>query len=331
MLSSPSDLIADSPGLIDEILSSDRDVTSPIAAAGLFEEYFAARFRAAVTPSLRQVVLLSGGIDSIATLAALVGHLGPDKVEALTVVSSADSSDAEVASKVSSSLGVHHTFHVLSAIEAENFARHAVRLLQIDEMWEVSAAVVLIAAFSTALSKGPAQVWSGDGGDEILAGGIWPGKHPALGVLDGVGVDASSPTDFFAEVQRRTWSSEMTSSRLVPDFFSRVTPLTPLWRSMYTEEACRLAARLTADAVWGTSDKEPLRLLAERLGVPSHLTRNEKSPMQHSSGTLSVLLEASRNYVSRIPNSQQHRNTKEEPLEHNLIRLWLHSIANPGS
>jgi asparagine synthetase B (glutamine-hydrolysing) len=329
VLDVPQELVGDAPGLVDDVLSSARDVTDPSRAAELFAEYFAARFAAAVDPSARQVVLLSGGIDSIVTLAALKQHLRDTSpqtpLEAVTVTGAADGPDVAVAREVAAVLGVPLTVARVTAPDVAALCREVVELLGVDELWEVSAAIVLKTAFA-AVGPPPVQVWSGDGGDEVLAGGVLPLTEGPDGVIDGRGIQASDPTEWFAAVQRKVWLTEWTANRLVPDFFERVIPSATLWRSMNTAEACRVGARLHASAVWQEDDKEPLRILAETLGVPRHLTRVPKAAMQQSSGVLDTLLAAARDRVAAIPHAGLYRDTLLEPLELNLIRLWLHTL-----
>lgn len=144
-----------------------------------------------------------------------------------------------------------------------------------------------------------------------------------LQVRPDLGADA---TQWLAAFQHETWIGDWTSTRLVPDFFERVIPHHQLWKSMNTEEACRLAARLQASAVWAENDKEPLRTLAERLGVPRECTRHAKASMQASSGLLATLVDAARDHVAAIPHAGIYRDTLLEPVEHNLVRLWLHLL-----
>jgi asparagine synthetase B (glutamine-hydrolysing) len=326
-LNTPSELVGENPALVEEILSTPRDVSRVPHAAELFREYFAARFSQAVDPLKHQVVLLSGGIDSIVTLAALLHHCESDRVTAITVGGSEPGTDESVARAVASHLGVRHIVALLDPQDVERLSRWAVNRLGVDEMWEVAAAIVLRTALDAAAFYNPVQVWSGDGGDEILAGGHWPNQEPRDGLLEAHGVAGASPTEWLAEFQRKTWSKEWTSRRLVPDFFERVAPGVELYRAMNTEEACRIGARLQASAVWGPSDKEPLRELAVLLGVPPQLTRSEKSPMQAPSELLASLVQAARRDVARMPHAATYRDPLLEPLEYNFVRLWLHTLA----
>jgi asparagine synthetase B (glutamine-hydrolysing) len=333
MLDAPQELVGDTPGLIEALLSVDRDVSDPHVAADLFAEYFEARFDAAVDRSRRQVVLLSGGIDSIVTLAALRRHLErrgvPVPLEALTVSGETEGSDLAPARAVASQLGVPHIVVRVTAAEVPLRCRDAIERLGVDEMWEISAAVILESAFAEIAKGPPAQVWSGDGGDELLAGGTVPFTAPLDAPLFGHGTDFKAATEWFAALQHRTWSKEWTADRLVPDFFERVIPGETLWRAMNTSEACAVAARLRAEAVWCDHDKEPLRLLAERLGVDRRLARLPKASMQQSSGVLDTFLAAARAHVAQLPHAATYRDPLREPLESSLVRLWLHGL-HPG-
>jgi asparagine synthase (glutamine-hydrolysing) len=325
MLDVPSELVGDDPDLVAEILSARRDVDAVEDAATLFETYFQDRFAAAVRRDHRQFVMLSGGVDSIVTLAALVRSAGPDRVEAVTVGAGDGGSDLATAAAVAAGLGVRHTVLTMSTGGLVPLTREIIGRLGVDELWEVAAALVVKTVFD-AVPDDATQVWSGDGGDELLAGGLWPNVQPPEGILEGRTAVGDDPTDWFASCQRHVWLDEWSSNRLVPDFFERVIPGRTLWRSMATEEACRLAARLRADAVWGLDDKEPLRVLAERLGVPRHCARKPKGRMQASSGVIDVLVAAARQTVSRIPRAGTYRDTDAEPLAHSFVRLWLHQL-----
>lgn len=325
MLDLPAELVGDDPHLVAEILSAPRDVDTVEDAATLFETYFQDRFAAAVRRDHRQFVMLSGGIDSIVTLAALVRSVGPDRVEAVTVDAGGGGSDLATAAEVAAGLGVGHTVLTMSAGGLVPMIRDIIGRIGVDELWEVAAALVVRTVFD-AVPADAAQVWSGDGGDELLAGGLWPNVPAPDGILEGRTAVGDDPTDWFASCQRHVWLEEWSSARLVPDFFERVIPGRTLWRSMATEEACRLAARLRADAVWQRDDKEPLRMLAERLGVPRHCARQPKGRMQASSGVIDLLVAAARQTVARIPGSGTYRDTDAEPLAHSFVRLWLHHL-----
>lgn len=158
VLSAPYELVGDDPALVETILSAPRDVASVDEAATLFHQYFKDRFSSAVREDHHQVVLLSGGIDSIVTLAAMAHHLGVESLNAVTVCGAGRGSDLAVAEKVASSLGVPHTVVTIDKDEARAMALWAIGLLGVDEMWEVGAAIMLKSAFDTVPTDRPAQV-----------------------------------------------------------------------------------------------------------------------------------------------------------------------------
>jgi hypothetical protein len=58
--------------------------------------------------------------------------------------------------------------------------------------------------------------------------------------------------------------------------------------------------------------------------------------MQTSSGLFDGLLAAARASVASLPNADEYHDPQVEPIEYNLVRLWLHTLdvrlaqANPG-
>lgn len=318
-LDHPSDDVGDL-GVVDRLLAQPRVVTDPDVAADELAGYFTARFTGALDATSTPVVLLSGGIDSIATAAALRAHLPRQRIVAVTVAANG-CSDLPAATRT---VGLLDLDHVVAEATIDNVAdtcRWAASRLPVRELWEISAAVTLRMAAGAAVAavNGPAQLWSGDGGDELLGGGRRPDPD--------IDIDADAATGWLADYQRHTWTHDWTRRRLVPDFYERALGSTPLYRAMTTVEAAHMAARWHATAAWGApgtvSDKEPLRRLAARLGIAEALARRPKEAMQASSGVLGVIEQAARRHAADLPGATTYTDPTSEPAGHVAARLWL--------
>jgi len=324
MLNVPHEFVADDPRF-SELFDHPRDVDDPVVAATLIGEYLDARVRASVDLQRRQVVLLSGGVDSIVLLAALVRAFGPEPLRAVTVSGPTGGVDTDAARAVADHLSVEHVSVTLDPVDLIARTRAAIATLECDELWEVGAAVVLRAAVDAFGGPSPdLQVWTGDSADAIFSiGGRWP-------------LHASLSMDDLSSAQQTRWEALLSSERLVPDFHARVID-DEVWNAYGTREAAAIAVRMHGDALFGgDKPKEALRTLAEQLGIPSEYARRPKAPMQTSSGLFDGLLAAARASVASLPNADEYHDPQVEPIEYNLVRLWLHTLdvrlaqANPG-
>ncbi|HWB36310.1 MAG TPA: asparagine synthetase B, partial [Rugosimonospora sp.] len=148
-------------------------VTGPYTAATQLR----AGLRDAVTGGLpatgRVGVLLSGGIDSAAVLAA-VRELAPDCV-AFTA-GTPDSPDVVGARRLADRLGVAHEVIELRPEDiGYDQVREAVRTGELTEYGDIANAIVTLPLLRRVRERGIRVVFTGDGADELFGG--YPGYH----------------------------------------------------------------------------------------------------------------------------------------------------------
>ncbi|MFZ4516589.1 MAG: asparagine synthase-related protein [Acidimicrobiia bacterium] len=315
MLDLPQEYIADDPRF-ETLFDAPRDLGTPDVAARAIGVHLEERFDAAVRADRQQVVMLSGGVDSIVALAALVRTTSVGSVVAITIEGPFGGSDTENARVVARLLGVEHVVVTLSETDLGRMVPKLSVDLECDELWEVGAAIVLRAAVDAlAAPVSTVQLWTGDQADAIF------------GILGRSPISRYATGEALSIAQRNRFRALLSSNRLVPDFYERIMG-DSVWKAYGTFEAAQIAARMHGDALFGGPvPKESLRTLAEQLGVPSELARAPKAAMQESSGVFAGLVALARHAVAAIPDAATYRDPLEEPIEQSLVRLWLHTIA----
>ena len=178
------------------------------------EIYMLARAEAAIEAIPGDpVVLLSGGIDSIATAATLC-HLGYEPLCVTVIGTDGHFTDRARAQQAASELGLRHEIVELDSPSLGALAGRMINVLDTDELWEVTAAIPIRAAFdflhATGRTEGP--VFTGGGADILLAGGKKVQTPP-----EGPGSRS--------ELEQLIWGdflSHFTYERQIPDFYHRV-------------------------------------------------------------------------------------------------------------
>ncbi|MEV6064882.1 asparagine synthase-related protein [Nocardia asteroides] len=300
-----------------------RRVTDPAVAADLLTDELLDRLTAVLAAHPGDpIVMLSGGVDSIAVAAAAV-QLGA-RPHAITVVTADGAgTDAVGATAAAQALGLTHELIELDGQDVDKLAREAVARLGISELWEVSYAVPLL-AMSRHLEQrdrvGP--ILTGSAADAILAGGKT--LHHPLGSADAV--------DELDRIIRKESSSNFRYDRLVPDFQDRIIPAFAD-RFVHTFQTLRfweIAETFAPAALFGTVDgnlvdKLALRTACARL-LPAdaqHLAWAKKSPIQRSAGIMGALESAARRAAADLPGAQTYTDPMTESAEAVATRLYL--------
>lgn len=266
------------------------------------------------------IVLLSGGVDSIAVAAAAV-HMGVHP-HAITIAS-AGATDTENATAAAAALGLTHELVELDARQLSELAIEAVSRLEVTELWEVSYAIPLLAA-AHALDRrstvGP--ILTGAGADAILAGGKKIGHS----------IESPAATIEMDRVIRAESGSNFRRDRLVPDFYERVIPqyADRFMLLFQTERFWEVAETFAPEALFGERDGRPVDKLCLRLACESLLPRStadlawaEKSPIQRSAGIMGSLATAARARAASLPAAQTYTNPMNEDWESVATRLFL--------
>jgi len=273
-------------------------------------------------------VLLSGGVDSILVAATAVA-LGTAP-RAITIVVDGETVDRAPAIAAAEALGLRHEVVVLSSSDVVSLAKSAVAALGVNELWEVAAAIPILAASElirrfSAASPAPAAVLTGSGADAIFAGGRVI-QHP---------IESAAANQALDEVVRTETGTNFVRDRLVPDFYERLLgdDAQALIHVFQTERFWQLAEQLAPPALFGhvtgaAHDKLAVRLACERLlpETAQHLAWTRKSPIQRSSGLFDALADAARARAAQLPGATTYSNPLTEPMESVAVRLFLAAL-----
>lgn len=273
------------------------------------------------------IVLLSGGVDSIAVAAAAV-RMG---VRPHTVtVAAPGATDTANAVAAAQTLGLTHELVELTGSQLTELATEAISRLEISELWEVSYAIPLLAvaqALDKRSSVGP--ILTGAGADAILAGGKKVDQP----------IDSDAGTAEVDRIIRQESGSNFRRERLVADFYERVIPhyADRFVLLFQTERWWDLAETFTATALFGERngqavDKLCLRIACERLLPPaaSELAWAQKSAIQRSAGIMGSLAAAARAHAAALPAATTYTDPMTEDWEAVATRLFLALLAAEG-
>ncbi len=301
-----------------------RQVTDPHVAAGLLADELQDRIDAVLAAhSGESVVMLSGGVDSIAVAAAAV-QVGA-RPHAITVVTADGAgTDALGATAAAKALGLTHELIELGEHDIDELAREAVAKLPVAELWEVSYAIPLLAMaqYLDQRSKvGP--ILTGSAADAILAGGKTL-HHP---------LDSAAAIDEMDRIIRKESSANFRYDRLVPDFQDRIIG-DYAGRFVHTFQTVRfweIAETFAPTALFGERrgmpvDKLALRIACDRL-LPSSargtLAWAKKAPIQRSAGIMGALEHAARRAAADLPGARTYTDPMTENAEAVATRLYL--------
>ncbi|MGW5725469.1 asparagine synthase-related protein [Nocardia beijingensis] len=303
-----------------------RTLTDPHEAARLIAEETRSRITAVLdkfggTP----VVLLSGGVDSI-YVAAVAVALGAKPI-AVTILTEGRSHEQNAAA-ATAALGLRHDLIRLTPQEVSQLSRDAMRRLGTSELWEVTAGIPILAA-RRSIDKITelGAILNGSGADAIFGGGKRL-THP-VGSLDA--------TDELDRIIRKESAANFRYDRLVPHFYPALLDeyADRLVHVFQTVRWWQIAERFAPSALFGmrdgmTGDKLALRLACEEQ-LPSgvkHLAWAVKSPIQRSSGLMSVLATAARSYAANLPGARTYSDPMTEDAEAVATRLYLSILEN---
>ncbi|WP_280232266.1 asparagine synthase-related protein [Nocardia cyriacigeorgica] len=298
-----------------------RRLADPSAAAALMKTELLERLQAVFQAQAGDpVVLLSGGVDSIAVAAAAVA-LGV-RPHAVTV-SAAGGTDTANAAAAAAGLGLTHEVIDIDEQDVVTLAREAMARLRLSELWEVTYAIPLIAA-ADALDQranvGP--ILTGSAADAILAGGKTV-SHP-LGSPEAV--------DELDQIIRKESANNFRYDRLVPDFQARVIPTyeTRFIHVFQTMRFWEIAETFAPPALFGERKGEPVDKLCLRIACEQLLPESikslawaKKSPIQRSAGIMGTLAAGARRAAAALPGAQTYTDPMTESFEAVATRLFL--------
>ncbi|MFC9898491.1 asparagine synthase-related protein [Nocardia sp. NPDC127579] len=303
-----------------------RQLTDPHHAAELLRAEMRDRLEAVLKAFPHEpVILLSGGVDSIAVAAAAV-ELGAHP-HAITVVTS-EGTDAANATVAAQALGLTHEVIELDTQAVGDLARESVTRLGTSELWEVSYAVPLLAVANSLDKRGPVgPLLTGSAADAILAGGKT--LHQPI--------ETAAAVEELDQIIRKESAHNFQYERLVPDFQHRILPqyedrfihlfqTLRFWELTETFAPPALFGELGGSSV----DKLCLRIACEQLlpETAKSLATAKKSPIQRSAGIMGALMDAARQAAADLPGAQTYTNPLTESPDAVATRLYLASLSN---
>lgn len=320
--------------------SSRRRTTDPDVAADLLERELQDRIAAVLAAHPGEpIVMLSGGVDSIAVAAAAV-KLGARPHAVTVITADGAGTDAEGATTAAKALGLTHELIELEERDIDQLAQEAVAALPVAELWEVSYAIPLLAMakhLDQRNNVGP--ILTGSGADAILAGGKTL-RHP---------IDSTAAVDEMDRIIRKESSANFRLDRLVPDFQARIIPeyADRFIHVFQTLRFWEIAETLAPPALFGVRgsmkvDKYALRKACDRLlpltftastysfppGTRENLAWTTKSPIQRSAGIMGALEHAARRAAAELPGARTYTDPMTESAEAVATRLYLALLDN---
>ncbi|MDO5511998.1 asparagine synthase C-terminal domain-containing protein [Corynebacterium sp.] len=268
-----------------------------------------------------QILMLSGGIDSILVAAAAASlDRGDGAFVAMTLAHpghAAATEELRVAQQVAALVGIPHEVIAPDAHQWRGIISDTVARLDNSDPWEVLAGATLVAVDRHARSRGMSgALITGAGADALFLGGG----------------EADLAVDDWDEAVRSKVAANFTRDRFIPDFYERLLDdparHIQVWQ---TREAYELALRIHPSVVRGGGvDKQIHREAAQHLGIPGELVRARKHAMQLSSGGVDTLVAQAREELARATAGKTYSDPREEDPEFLVARLWLREIHRRG-
>ena len=317
-----AEYVADSPELMQFLPTEP--ISDLTTASEMLVDLLRARIGAVVENSdLETAMMLSGGVDSILVAAVCRDLQVP--VHAVTVIADAEADSEDHRSRdVAAFLGIEHDVVHLSTGDVAKAAADCVTALGTDELWEITSAIPVRAAFDAVPADRFGPVLTGAGADALFMGGAHLAADP--GSEAGLAEFRSTVT---AKVR-----ANFTRNRLIPDYYERLLDqrADQFVQTFQTNEFWRFAMSIDPALLWRIGpegrafDKYLLRFTAERLGVPAELVWTVKSPLQVSSGVIGSTVQAARELLDAADTNHTYADPLREPIEHTVSRLYLREL-----
>lgn len=322
-ISRSREYVADELDLSSQLF--ERDVKDMSVASLLLLDYGTKRLEGLLENEVdRPLLLLSGGVDSI-FLAFLCRQLSVSPMAVTVTTSGFDSSESHRAQRAASVTGLEHVVLELDENHVRELAQQAIQMLGTSELWEVGAAIPILAIRDSEVSRGSGLWLTGGGADVLLAGGHQLKSPPRTPAAD-IELDA---------LVREGVEKGFCRNRLVPEFFERLlaSAYDNYVEFFQTAEAWNITRRFASDVLFvasqnagsgsGFFDKACLRSLVCEMGAPADLVWTKKNPLQQSSGVIHMLARIARNEMAVDGFSGTYGDPRLEPYENSVARLWL--------
>ncbi|MFT4087543.1 MAG: asparagine synthase C-terminal domain-containing protein [Gordonia sp. (in: high G+C Gram-positive bacteria)] len=273
-------------------------------------------------------LMISGGIDSILVGAALV-NLGHSPLAVTVVTGSEDGLQDLRGQSVAEHLGLEHTVIRLDTELLDEAASESIRRLGTWELWEVTSAIPVQAAFRVFAERHRSPVFTGAGADALFMGGATLDSDP----------DTPAGLAEYREKITKKVEANFTRNRLIPDYYERIleSQSNDFIQVFQTTEFWRFAMRLDSSLLWRAGpdgriyDKFVLRHAALRLGVPPEHVWTIKAPLQVSSGVIGALVDSARADLAAQPGQITYADPHSEPVEHTVVRQFLRHLSDTAT
>ncbi len=263
--------------------------TSPSAtttreAVSLIEASFQRSLAAALqgTTSNKIGVLLSGGVDS-SLLAAMLRRLTDKEIVCFTAMTETTDPDVLPSKELSQALGVKW---VKCRLTKKALDVRLKQLLPITKggLYGTAYGLAMEICMDSCAQEGIDNLWTGNGLDMCFGGGLDPSIFKATAADEFHQLFWKYSFNLLKEFFYNHDYNEV--ERMAADYKVKVVmPFDNL-------DTIVCARSIPAELFFRYhQDKYPVRLLAHRYGVPLHLARRPKDPLQHSSGVFELLRE----------------------------------------
>lgn len=275
-------------------------------------------------------LMLSGGVDSM-FLAGACKTQGIMPTAWTVSVGEAGQDEAEAAAELAGHLGIRHIVVTLSDNRVVELAESVISALGVDELWEVCAAIPIVAAVEAISSAAVAApvILTGGGADACLGGGYRPTNPAGSRALR---------LELERVIHQKVVDS-FTEDRLVPYFHDKILGRSSdnFYEFFQTKQFWDLTKTWGDEALFGVgpagqmADKVCLRDAATSVGVPDQLVWRPKSPLQYSSGMVACLGRIARQSALAWPGAAEYSDPLVESAEAVLARFALRGIGQAAS
>lgn len=267
-------------------------------------------------------LMLSGGLDSIHTLAVAAYHNIPVTAYTYHYHNSHTSlKEVENASKITDHFNINHKIITISDDNVD--VNSIVEKLNSNEPWDILAGLLLSVIQKEVNKNNPGSpIVSAAGADVLFQGG--KNFIPKLTIQQ-------SLQEWEKQVSNDIIKT-FTYQRFIPDFYYRIlqddNKHYKIWQ---TKKAVELTSNIHPTLIRGkdfNQDKKILKDACKALNVPDDFLMIVKDPMQHSSGSFELLTNLARKQLK----DKYGNNTYSDPLQEDLsiliARYYLQSLKN---